>query len=120
PEVLALLGNRYWLYASLRRTSKVKAFRTPLNYIQKLYARMYHSRNAFLHGNPVKSDQVFIGRTRTDSLFVKVAPLVYQAALEAALVPHRPRRFTSRRQRVTYVFEHAGLERALELTKQRR
>ena len=119
-EVLALLGKRYWLYASFRKKSKIKHIRTPVNHVQKLYVRMHRSRNAFLHGNPVKSDQIFIGKTKTDSLFVKVAPLVYQAALEAALIPQRRPRFRTRRQRITYVFAHAHLERALEKTKHRR
>jgi hypothetical protein len=116
-EVLALLGKRLWLYASLRKKSKLKAIKTPVNYIQKLYVRMYWSRNAFLHGNPVKSDQIFIGKTKTDSLFVKVAPLVYQAALEAVLIPQRPRGFATRRERLLYVYAHAHMERALEKTR---
>jgi len=119
-EVLAVLGKRYWLYASFRKKSKLQGIKTPVNYVQKLYVRMHRSRNAFLHGNPVKADQVFIGKTKTDSLFVKVAPLVYQAALESELMTQRRPRFTSRRQRAMYVFERARLERAIQLTKQNR
>jgi len=91
-----------------------------LNQVQKMYVRMYRSRNAFVHGNPVEADQIFMGKTHTDSLFVKVAPLVYQAALESTLIRQRRPKFTSRRQRLVYVFQHAHLERALQITKQRR
>lgn len=115
PEVLAVLARRHWLYASFRKKTRLKGITQPVNYVQKLYIRMYRSRNAFLHGNPVKARQVLLGKTKTDSLFVKVAPLVYQAALEAMFIPQRrPRRFATQRQKVMYIFEHAHLEGALQ------
>src|SRR5204862_5837988 len=47
-EVLALLGKRYWLYATFRKKSRLEGVKTPVNYVQKLYVRMHRSRNAFL------------------------------------------------------------------------
>src|SRR6266480_4151767 len=119
-QVLTLLARRYWLFPSLRRKSRLRRVSMRLNQVQKMYVRMYRSRNAFVHGNPVEADQIFMGKTHTDSLFVKVAPLVYQAALESTLIRQRRPKFTSRRQRLVYVFQHAHLERALQITKQRR
>lgn len=119
-EVLALLGQRHWLYASLRRKGKLVGIKQPVNDVQRLYVRMYRARNAFLHGNPIKTDQIFVGKTRTDSLFVKVAPLVYQSALESLLMEQLRPRLSSKRDRLLYVFHNAGLERAIELTKRAR
>ena len=93
----------------------------PLNYVQKLYFRLHRARNAFLHGNPVKRDLVFIGKTNSDSVFIQVAPLVYQSALEARLVPQQKRR---RRRKLEEVIRAAfrlrKLESALLKTKERR
>jgi len=122
-EVLSLLGKRHWLYASLRRKTRLlgQTRQTPpLNYVQKLYFRLHRARNAFLHGNPVKSDLMFIGKTHSDSLFVKAAPLIYQTALESTLVKQRRRRFRDKREAVVFIFRHAHLERALTTTRKRR
>jgi hypothetical protein len=122
-KVLSLLGKKHWLYASLRRKTRSlgQPRQTPaLNYVQKLYFRLHRARSAFLHGNPVKSDLVFIGKTHSDSLFVKVAPLIYQTALESMLVKQRRRRFRDKRKAVVFIFQHGHLERALTMTKKRR
>jgi len=120
--VLSLLGKRHWLYASLRRkTRSAQRRQTPgLNYVQRLYFRLHHARNAFLHGNPVRSDLIFIGKTHSDSLFVQVAPLIYQAALESMLIKQRRLRFRDKRKAVVFIFRHAHLERALTTTRKRR
>lgn len=122
-QVLSLLAKRHWLYSTLRRKYRFRGrtrHTSGLNYVQRLYFRMHRARNAFLHGNPVKSDQIFIGKTHSDSLFVKVAPLIYQAALESMLIKQRRPKFRNRRKAVVFIFQHAHLERALATSRKQR
>ena len=92
----------------------------PLNYVQKLYFRLYRARNAFLHGNPVERDLLFIGKTDSDSVFIQVAPLVYQSALEARLVPQQERRRRKLEEVIRSAFRFRPLESALLKTKELR
>jgi hypothetical protein len=121
--VWTLLSRRVWGSNKLRRRSRCVRrpgkLTPPLNYVQKLYFQMYRARNAFLHGNPVGANQVFLGITRSDSLFIKVAPLVFQSALEASLgQPSRPRR--SPAESIADSLRFRALERALLKTKEPR
>jgi hypothetical protein len=122
-----LLAKRRWVDPELQIKSRMRYSRgkpdktRPLNYVQKLYFRLYRARNAFLHGNPVKRDLLFIGNTNSDSVFIQVAPLVYQTALEARLLPHQKRRRHRKLEEVIRIaFRFRGLESALLKTKERR
>jgi len=121
-----LLAGRRWIYRELRIKSRIRYIRgkpdqtPPLNYVQKLYFRLHRARNAFLHGNPVRRDLVFIGKTNSDSVFIQVAPLIYQTALEARLIPPRKHRRRKLEEVVRAALRVGGLERALLKTKERR
>ncbi len=52
-----------------------------LNLIQKTYFEMYNARNQFLHGNPVKSSDLFPGRNSKCNSFTVIAPVLYKCAL---------------------------------------
>jgi len=121
--VWTLLSRRVWGSRKLRRKSRwVRRLgkTPPLNYVQKLYFQMYRARNAFLHGNPVGANQIFLGTTRSDSLFIKVAPLVFQSALEASFgQPRRPRR-RSLAESIADSLRFRALERALLKTREPR
>ena len=122
-----LLGKRNWSYGRLRDKFRLRHIRSrpghtpPLNYVQRLYFRLHRARNAFLHGNPVKRDLLFIGKTKSDSVFIQVAPLVYQTALEAHLLPQQKLRRRRKLEEVVGIALRRGkLERALLKTKERR
>ena len=42
---------------------------------------MYNARNQFLHGNPVKSSDLFPGRNSKCNSFTVIAPVLYKCAL---------------------------------------
>ena len=124
--VWVLLAKRRWWCRKLRIKSRMRHNRgepgktRPLNYVQKLYFRLYRARNAFLHGNPVERDLLFIGKTDSDSVFIQVAPLVYQSALEARLVPQQERRRRKLEEVIRSAFRFRPLESALLKTKELR
>lgn len=70
-------------------TKKIKRFRL-LNLVQRLYKRLHDSRNAFLHGNKLRT-KLFVPPGLKDGVrLLDVAPLLYLAALEAELIPQQP------------------------------
>lgn len=112
------LGDRRVARRYRTRLGRRKLHRA-LSLPQRLYVRLYNARNRFLHGNRI-SIQTFIPRGLAKGVrLLDVAPLLYIAALDAALgLPRRrtvPHRDPSAR-RVAAIFEimsYNTLERAL-------
>jgi hypothetical protein len=97
PLVYALLDKAPWLDKRLRQ-KRFKPFVSANRQKQKsaplrslpcwLYGALYHARNDFLHGNPVRLNRLHL-RSSGKSLF-QYAPLLYRMALSAFLqINHR-------------------------------
>jgi hypothetical protein len=84
PTVLDLLSKARFSDSVVRRRRKIKHPKTPNrigNAAEYLYLRLYKSRNAFLHGNPVTfHDALYKNRTR-HLLLTSIAPVLYTIAL---------------------------------------
>jgi hypothetical protein len=127
-EVLALLGKKQWLRSelSVRRRQVVRRGRRkglptdPMTYVQHLYRRLYDARNDFLHGNPVGVKTVFVGPATRDALSIQVAPLIYSAALDAALTVRVARKKRDLQEIVRAAFRSTQLETALLKTREQR
>ncbi|WP_316159794.1 hypothetical protein [Bradyrhizobium sp. SZCCHNRI20481] len=90
--VYSLLDKAPWHDAGLRRkrykafvsANKQKQRKAPLRSLPCwLYGEIYHARNDFLHGNPVRPDRLVV-KTSGKSLF-NYAPLLYRMALASFL-----------------------------------
>ena len=98
-QVLDLLERREIRDCRVRRrrltlinkwaTKKTKRFRL-LNLVQRLYKRLYDSRNAFLHGNKLPIKLFVPPGLKQGVRLLDVAPLLYLTALEAELIPQQP------------------------------
>ncbi len=89
-QVLDLIEKRPLKVPRLQRgvlmNTKRKGTPRVMNVAQRLYVRLYQARNDFLHGNKI-GIQTFIPSCLTEGVrLLDVAPLVYVAALEGALV----------------------------------
>jgi hypothetical protein len=84
-KVLDFLGNIHFKTKELNykkyRRRKDKNKNEQLNLIQKTYFEMYNARNQFLHGNPVKSSDLFPGQNSKYNSFTAIAPVLYKCAL---------------------------------------
>jgi hypothetical protein len=56
---------------------------------QKLYLSMHNARNAFLHGNPVGVEDLFVNRHTEHYPLTTCAPILYKQALQSFLNLHR-------------------------------
>ena len=78
-NVLGLLGSYKFFKSPLKRKSYTYR-KMKVNFIQKIYGQLYESRNAFLHGNPIKNTHLYpMGKIRGS--FLIIAPLLYRIAL---------------------------------------
>ena len=124
-EVLSLLENRKMRNSriSRRRLTVVKwakktkdRKRLPLNLVQRLYKRLYDSRNAFLHGNRLTTKIFIPAGLKKGVRLLDVAPLIYLTALEADIGRRPPRSLQSKNStiRLRAMIEEALRHHALE------
>lgn len=82
-SVLSLLDNSFLSKELMKRLYTVD-FRNKshrVNLVQKLYYQIYNARNSYIHGNPVKMQDVTPwGKTDRHPLYV-FAPLIFKVAL---------------------------------------
>ena len=89
-QVIELLGKYKWGPTQLRskwytihedkKQKKIKG-----NLVQKLYMELYYARNAFLHGNQVKSKHLFPFHNEKRPQLAVLAPSIYWTALSVFL-----------------------------------
>lgn len=82
--VLDLLAKGKFSDPFIKRKRMIRHHSTPNragNAAEYLYWRLYDSRNAFLHGNPVTAHDVLYKRRSHASLLTSVAPVLYCSAL---------------------------------------
>ncbi len=126
-EVLTLLEKRRMhdsrissrrLMVTKWSKKKAKRERLPLNLVQRLYKRLYDSRNAFLHGNKLTIKIFVPPGLREGVRLLDVAPLIYLTALEAEIGPRQSRALQSKnpairmRALIQDIFHHNALEDA--------
>ena len=93
--VLGLMGKYDWLHKDLRRRSYVANYRgkkMQVNLSQKLYKELYDTRNAFLHGNPVKANRLKPFGKKNAQIITRFAPLLYKVALLNYLTQFKDKR----------------------------
>ena len=93
--VIDLIGKYDWLCKDLKRRTYAINYgkkRRNVNLIQKLYKELYDTRNAFLHGNPVKSNRLRPFRNDKIQHITRFAPLVYKVALLSYLIQFEGKR----------------------------
>jgi hypothetical protein len=95
--VLDLLGSADWLDSKLKSTrfqvEYPRGNTRNINWIQRFYNELYRARNDFLHGNSVALGRLFPTKRSGGPTLLHIAPLIYRAALEAAL-PGPPKKST--------------------------
>jgi len=81
--VLNLMSQAKFLDSTLNRRRKIKWGNNPRhgNAAGFLYWRLYESRNAFLHGNPVTVHDVLYKNRNQRALLTRVAPILFSVAL---------------------------------------
>jgi hypothetical protein len=93
--VLDLLGSADWLDSKLKatrfRVTYPRGNVRNITWLQRFYVELYRARNAFLHGSPGAAGRLFPTKRAGGPTLLHIAPLIYRAALEAAL-PDPPKR----------------------------
>ena len=94
-SVLDLLGRYSWADKTVRKKAykvKYKGNESRVNLVQKLYKELHDTRNAFLHGNPVRSTRLRPFKNKNKLSITSFAPLIYKVALLCFLDQFKDRR----------------------------
>ena len=75
-----LRGKWYTIHKDKKQKKTIKG-----NLVRKLYMELYDSRNAFLHGNQIKSNHLFPFHNKQRPLLAMLAPSIYWTALSVFL-----------------------------------
>jgi len=100
--VIDLMDKYDWLHKDIKRRKYVIKYagkRRNVNLIQKLYRELYDTRNAFLHGNPVKPDRLRPFRNKKIQHITRFAPLLYKVALLSYLIQFEGKRIKANWQK---------------------
>jgi len=90
--VLDVLGKVAYLapeLCSTRYRFKHRSTSRQNNFVQKLYTQLYSARNDYLHGNTVDGSNLFPGGNQKMPNLLRIAPLIFRAALDGHLRPIR-------------------------------
>ena len=96
--VLNLIEKYDWIHKDLKRRAYAIDYRGEkrrVNLSQKLYKELYDTRNAFLHGNPVKPNRLKPFKNKNAQPITRFAPLLYKVALLNYLAQFRDSRIKS-------------------------
>jgi hypothetical protein len=105
-SVLDLLGSYNWANKTVgKKAYKIKYYGSQfrVNLVQKLYKELYDTRNAFLHGNPVRPTRLLALKNKHKLSITSFAPLIYKVALLSFLVQFKDQ---DQRKRTDYQKEY--------------
>lgn len=83
-SVLDLLERYSWADKTVRKKAykvKYRGNESRVNLVQRLYKELYDTRNAFLHGNPVRPTRLRALKNKRKLSITRFAPLIYKVAL---------------------------------------
>ena len=114
--VLELLSSTNWIDESIgeeQYSTGPKGRR--LDLVQEIYRQLYAARNAFLHGNTVSDDSLYIFKNKANLLLTQVAPLLYWFALVSFLTQHDSMHTNELDDAFAKAFAQRGYEDALRI-----
>jgi len=120
--VLKLLGKYDWSDKRVKRKAYKVKYRGQelwVNLVQKLYKELYDTRNAFLHGNPVRSSRLYPFKNKKVHPITRFAPLIYKVGLLSFLDQFKPKTKKGNWQKeyISKLINERGLSEAILKSK---